>query len=101
MENMSENGYPIFGSSEFQHGKENFYHPSQVFSGTDFQPMLIGAGYYQSLSHAITLASIEDSMKVQKAALNPFTAVVPQHRGCRSGLCLPLFRDTLCRGNGK
>lgn len=27
-ENMSENGYPIFGSSEFQHGKENFYHPS-------------------------------------------------------------------------
>lgn len=68
-ENMSENGYPIFGSSEFQHGKENFYHPSQVFSGTDFQPMLIGAGYYQSLSHAITLASIEDSMKVQKAAL--------------------------------
>ena len=25
MENMSENGYPIFGSSEFQHGKENFF----------------------------------------------------------------------------
>ena len=68
-ENMGENGYPVFGSSEFQHGKDRFYHPLQVFSGTDFQPMLIGAGYYQSLSHAITLASIEDSMKVQKAAL--------------------------------
>lgn len=68
-ENMPENGYPVFGSSEFQHGKDTFYHPSQVFAGTDFQPMLIGAGYYQSLSHAVTLASIEDSMQVRKAAL--------------------------------
>lgn len=68
-ENMSENGYPVFGSSEFQHGKDTSYHPAQVFAGTDFQPMLIGAGYYQSLSHAITLASIADSMTVRKAAL--------------------------------
>lgn len=69
MDYMSKEGFPVFGSSEFQHGRDTAYHPAAVFADSDFHPMLIGAGYYQSLSHAITLASIEDSMKVRRAAL--------------------------------
>lgn len=68
-ENLSEQGFPVFGSSEFQHGTDTPYHPAQVFAGSDFEPMLIGAGYYQSLSHAVTLASIEQDMKIRKAVL--------------------------------
>lgn len=67
--NIDENGYPVFGSSEFMHGSDTAYHPAQVFAGSDFHPMLIGAGYYQSLSHATTLASIAEGMTVKKAAL--------------------------------
>lgn len=68
-ENLSEQGFPVFGSSEFQHGTDTPYHPAQVFAGSDFEPMLIGAGYYQSLSHAVTLASIEQDMEIRKAVL--------------------------------
>ncbi len=67
--NMPEDGIPVFGSSEFQHGTNTVYHPANVFSNSDFHPMLIGAGYYQSLSHAVTLASIADSLPVRKAVL--------------------------------
>lgn len=68
-ENLSDQGFPVFGSSEFQHGTDTPYHPAQVFAGSDFEPMLIGAGYYQSLSHAVTLASIEQDMEIRKAVL--------------------------------
>ena len=68
-ENMNEGSMPVFGSSEFQHGRDTDYHPSSIFSDTKFNPMLIGAGYYQCLSHSITLAAIEPSMEVRKAAL--------------------------------
>lgn len=67
--NIDENGYPVFGSSEFMHGTDTPYHPAQVFADSDFHPMLIGAGYYQCLSHATTLASIAEGMTVKKAAL--------------------------------
>ena len=67
--NMQENMIPVFGSSEFQHGAQSFYHPARLFADSDFTPMLIGAGYYQSLSHALTLAAIEDSMQERKAVL--------------------------------
>lgn len=67
--NMNEGSMPVFGSSEFQHGKDTIYHPKNLFSDTRFNPMLIGAGYYQSLSHAITLAAIEPAMQVRKAVL--------------------------------
>lgn len=68
-ENMNEASFPVFGSSEFQHGKDTPYHPSILFQGNRFNPMLIGAGYYQSLCHAITLAAIEPSMELRKAVL--------------------------------
>ncbi len=68
-ENMNEESFPVFGSSEFQHGTETIYHPMSIFSQSRFNPMLIGAGYYQSLSHAVTLAAIEGSMEQRKAVL--------------------------------
>lgn len=68
-ENMNEGSIPVFGSSEFQHGTDTIYHPASLFSDSRFNPMLIGAGYYQSLSHAITLAAIEPFLKVPKAVL--------------------------------
>lgn len=67
--NMDKNTLPVFGSSEFQHGQDTPYHPKAVFAGSEIHPMLIGAGYYQSLSHAITLASLEPSMEKRKAVL--------------------------------
>ena len=68
-ENLNEESMPVFGSSEFQHGLDTIYHPASVFSATRFNPMLIGAGYYQSLSHAVTLAAIEPYMTTRKAVL--------------------------------
>lgn len=68
-ENLNEGTIPVFGSSEFQHGTDTAYHPAQVFAGNRFNPMLIGAGYYQSLSHAITLAAIEPYLTQRKAVL--------------------------------
>ncbi|MBQ0000886.1 MAG: D-alanyl-lipoteichoic acid biosynthesis protein DltD [Clostridiales bacterium] len=67
--NMNEGSMPVFGSSEFQHGRDTIYHPQNLFAETRFNPMLIGAGYYQSLGHSITLAAIEPSMTVRKAVL--------------------------------
>lgn len=68
-ENMNEESFPVFGSSEFQHGTETAYHPANLFSQSRFNPMLIGAGYYQSLSHTIALAALENSMEQRKAVL--------------------------------
>jgi len=67
--NLSSNTLVTFGSSEFEHGKKTQYHPKQVFQNTKFQPMLIGAGNYQSLTHAITLASIGNDIPNKKVVL--------------------------------
>lgn len=67
--NLNENSLVVFGSSEFQHGNKLPCHPNQLFRQTKLNTLLIGAGYYQSLSHAITLASISDSMENKKAVL--------------------------------
>lgn len=67
--NLNENSLVVFGSSEFQHGNQLPCHPNQLFRSTELNAMLIGAGYYQSLSHAITLASISGSMENRKAVL--------------------------------
>lgn len=67
--NMTDNMIPVFASSELQHGTETIFHPCRLFADTDFTPMLIGAGYYQSLGHSVTLSAIEDAMPVRKAVL--------------------------------
>lgn len=58
-ENLLTDSIPVFGSSEFQHGLDTPYHPANLFADSDFHPLLLGGGYYQSLYHAITLAAIE------------------------------------------
>lgn len=68
-ENLTADTIPVFGSSEFQHGLETPFHPAHVFADTDFHPLLLGAGYYQSLFHAISLAAMEPSMVTKKAVL--------------------------------
>lgn len=68
-ENVDENTMVVFGSSELEHGKGTPFHPEAVFSGQEFHTMLIGAGYYQSLSHAITLSAIAPAIQNQKAVL--------------------------------
>jgi D-alanine transfer protein len=67
--NMNDNTLVIFGSSEFKHGNKTIYHPKAMFQGFSFNPMLIGEGFYQCLSHAITLASIGDSIPNKKVVL--------------------------------
>lgn len=69
LKNIDENTVLAFGSSEFQHGTKTPYHPGNVFRNTKFHMMLIGAGFYQSLSHAITLASLGDSTQTKEAVL--------------------------------
>lgn len=67
--NLNESSVVVFGSSEFQHGTNSKYYPKQMFKDQDFDTMLVGAGYYQSLSHAITLGAIEPGMKNKKVVL--------------------------------
>ncbi|MEG0874720.1 MAG: D-alanyl-lipoteichoic acid biosynthesis protein DltD [Clostridiales bacterium] len=67
--NLNPHSLVVFGSSEFQHGSKTPYHPKNMFKGFEFNPMLIGAGYYQCLSHAITMASIAKDIPNQKAVL--------------------------------
>ncbi|MFV0518342.1 MAG: D-alanyl-lipoteichoic acid biosynthesis protein DltD [Aminipila sp.] len=67
--NLNDNSIVVFGSSEFQHGQKTIYHPKKMFKDFKFNPMLIGAGYYQCLQHAITLTAIGDEIKTKKVVL--------------------------------
>lgn len=67
--NLNDNSVLVFGSSEFEHGRKTIYHPRAMFKGFEFNPMLIGAGYYQSLEHAITLAAVGDSVQNKKVVI--------------------------------
>ncbi len=90
--NLNENTMVTFGSSEFGHGTDTPYHPANLFKGHKFNMMLIGAGYYQSLSHAITLAAIEPSMENRKVAL----IVAPQwfrESGVKAGAYASRFSE--------
>lgn len=69
IKNLDENSILTFGSSEFQYGLKTPYHPGKIFKDTKFHMMLIGAGFYQSLSHAITLASLGDDAKSKDVIL--------------------------------
>jgi D-alanine transfer protein len=67
--NVDENTMVVFGSSELEHGKKTPYHPKSIFADQDFHTMLVGAGYYQSLSHAITLSAIAPKLKNKQVVL--------------------------------
>lgn len=57
-ERLDSESLLVFGSSEFMHGTDTPYHPASMFAKTDCSPALLGAGYYQSLSHAIALSAL-------------------------------------------
>ena len=67
--NMNDHTLVVFGSSEFRHGSKTIYHPNAMFKGDSFNTMLIGEGFYQCLSHAITLGSIGNSIPNKKVVL--------------------------------
>lgn len=67
--NLDKNTLVVLGSSELEHGKTTPYHPQNMFKNNKLHMMLIGAGHYQCLSHAITLAAIEPGMQKRKVVL--------------------------------
>lgn len=67
--NLDKNSIVVFGSSELKHMINTRYHPEKMFAGKDINTMLIGAGYYQSLFHAIALSAIEPGMEQKKVVL--------------------------------
>lgn len=67
--NINQDTIVVFGSSEFNHGKDTKYHPENMFKNNKFNMMLIGEGYDQCLFHATTLAAIDDGIKNKKVVL--------------------------------
>lgn len=67
--NMNKDTILVLGSSEFRHGTKMSTHPVNLFKDNSVNMMMIGAGYYQSLFHAVELASLEDGLKQKKTVL--------------------------------
>lgn len=63
LENQDENTMLILGSSEFRNATDSPFHIKHMFADAAFSPILIGRDQYQSLHHAITLASIGSELK--------------------------------------
>lgn len=59
----------IMGSSEFRNATGSPYHIKRMFADTDFTPILIGRDSYQSIHHALTLASIGNELSNKKVVL--------------------------------
>lgn len=66
LENQDETTMLILGSSEFRNATDSPYHIKYMFAKDEFSPILIGRDSYQSLHHAITLASIGNDLKNKK-----------------------------------
>ncbi len=66
---IDEDTIPVMGSSELQHQKSTPYNPGNLFQDQDIKPLLIGAGYYQSLFHATALSAMEPEMENRKTVL--------------------------------
>ncbi len=67
--NIDDTTMLVMGSSEFNHQKKSKYHIKNMFSKEDMDVLLIGQPYAQSLSHAITLASLAPDMKGKKKVM--------------------------------
>lgn len=68
-QNMQEDSMLVMGSSEFDHGQDEFYHPGNFFKKTNFSPMIVGSAYNQSLNHTITLGALAPYAANNKAVL--------------------------------
>jgi D-alanine transfer protein len=69
-QNMEPNTMLVLGSSEFSTKNINT-HPQNLFllQGYNFNTMLVGQGYYQSLWHAIALGALDDGVQNRKVAI--------------------------------
>ena len=67
--NLHDDTLLVLGSSEFQHGKNTEYHPTQIFRGMNKDVMCVGAAYNQCLSHTITLGALAPDLKSKKVVL--------------------------------
>ena len=67
--NITDRTLMIMGSSELTHKSDTLAHPVNFFDETDCDPLLLGAGYTQSLFHAINVAAIGDSLKDRRVIL--------------------------------
>ncbi|MEG0918809.1 MAG: D-alanyl-lipoteichoic acid biosynthesis protein DltD [Anaerovoracaceae bacterium] len=67
--NLNPNSLLLFGSSEFNHNFRTPYHPANLFANQKIDPMILGTAYSQSLTHAISLGSLEPKLHKRKAAL--------------------------------
>lgn len=68
-ENMNKNTILVLGSSEFRHGKKMSTHPANLFADNSLNMMMVGAGYYQSLFHALELTALSEGVKNKKTVL--------------------------------
>ncbi len=68
-DNITDKTLMIMGSSELTHKSDTLAHPVNFFDETDCDPLLIGAGYTQSLFHAINVAAVGDSLKDRRVIL--------------------------------
>jgi D-alanine transfer protein len=68
--NLDDKTMLVFGSSEFSTTAINT-HPENLFlkQGYNFNTMLVGQGYYQSLWHAIALGALGSSVKNRKVSI--------------------------------
>ncbi len=71
---LNDGAIPVLGSSELSYSSSvltNSAHPSVMFrnGSSDFNMILIGRGYMQSLHHAMVLGAIADDIPCGKAVL--------------------------------
>src|SRR3712207_5021221 len=69
VDNMGKDTLLVLGSSEFQVGKSMAQHPQNMLDFKDMNLMMVGAGYYQSLWHAIALGSVGEGIQNNKVVL--------------------------------
>lgn len=67
---LEENSIPVFGSSELSAADDVAYPPVLFKNGnSDFNMVLMGRGYMQSLHHAVTLGGMADVIPGKKVVL--------------------------------
>lgn len=67
--NLDNNTYMMIGSSEFQHGMDTPYHPTQVFRDMGMDVMCVGSAYNQCLPHAILMGAVGPQLQTKKVVL--------------------------------
>lgn len=68
-ENIDKETMLVFGSSEFGHHKNDWYHINNMFTDKDLNVLIIGQPYTQSINHAISLAALSQDIKNKKVVL--------------------------------